>query len=66
MRIATGPLSLVSALAMLQLGCGYKLIDYRAAPANFQSISIKTFENDSYEPGIELVVGDTLRREQSS
>jgi hypothetical protein len=63
MRIATGPLSLVSALAMLQLGCGYKLVDYRAAPANFQSISIKTFENNSYEPGIELVVGDALRRE---
>jgi hypothetical protein len=57
--------SLASLMALVQLagGCGYKLIDYSEPPANFHSVSVQTFANDSYEPGIELVVADALRRE---
>ena len=43
--------------------CGYTLIDYQNPPKGLNSVSIQTFSNDSYEPGIELVVADALRRE---
>jgi len=44
-------------------GCGYKLIDYGESPSGLQSVSIRTFTNNSYEPGVEFVVADALRRE---
>jgi hypothetical protein len=44
-------------------GCGYALIDYREPPSGLESVSIRTFRNDSYEPGVEFVVADALRRE---
>jgi hypothetical protein len=44
-------------------GCGYKFVDYGAPPSGLQSVSIRTFQNDSYEPGVEFVVADALRRE---
>jgi outer membrane lipopolysaccharide assembly protein LptE/RlpB len=44
-------------------GCGYKLIDYQESPPGLRSVSIRTFSNNSYEPGIEFVVADALRRE---
>lgn len=65
MRTATAPRSLALGLALSQLaaGCGYKLIDYRNPPADFRSVSIRTFANNSYEPDLELVVTEALRRE---
>ncbi len=53
-------------MAILQLagsGCGYKLIDYSAPIAGLGSLAIQTFKNESYEPGVEFVVADALRRE---
>ncbi len=44
-------------------GCGYKLIEYGESPSGLQSVSIRTFTNNSYEPGVEFVVADALRRE---
>lgn len=57
---------LLGALVVAQVagsGCGYKLIDYQEPPPGFRSVSIRTFRNDSYEPGVEFVVADALRRE---
>jgi len=54
------------ALVILQFagaGCGYTLIDYSEPIANFGSVAIQTFKNESYEPGVEFVVADALRRE---
>ena len=54
------------ALAIIQLagsGCGYKLIDYSEPIAGLGSVAIQTFKNESYEPGVEFVVADALRRE---
>jgi hypothetical protein len=53
-------------LAIIQLaglGCGYKFIDYSEPIANLGSVAIQTFKNESYEPGVEFVVADALRRE---
>ncbi len=54
------------ALAIIQLagfGCGFKLIDYSEPIADLGSVAIQTFKNESYEPGVEFVVADALRRE---
>jgi hypothetical protein len=56
----------IGALAIAMLassGCGYKFIDYGEALADVESVVVRTFKNDSYEPGIEMVVADALRRE---
>ena len=46
----------------LVLGCGYQLI---RAPkgGELQRVAIRGFSNDSFEPGVELLVSDALRRE---
>ncbi len=44
-------------------GCGYKFVDYSEPIPELESVAIRTFANDSYEPGVELVVSDALRRE---
>ncbi len=57
---------MLSGLALMVLvgtSCGYTFIDYESPPEGLSSISIQTFSNESYEPGIELVVADALRRE---
>lgn len=54
------------ALAIIQLaasGCGYQLIHYDEPIENVGSVAIQTFVNESYEPGVEFVVADALRRE---
>jgi hypothetical protein len=51
---------------MIQLagsGCGYKLVDYSEPIPDLGSVAIQTFKNESYEPGVEFVVADALRRE---
>jgi outer membrane lipopolysaccharide assembly protein LptE/RlpB len=50
-------------LLLLATSCGYTLVDYQNPPEGLTSVSIQTFSNQSYEPGIELVVADALRRE---
>jgi hypothetical protein len=44
-------------------GCGYKLVRYGGALGGVDSMAIETLENESYDPGIEYVVSDALRRE---
>ena len=44
------------------VGCGYALVDYPERDEAI-AIAVQTFENESYEPGYEIVVADALRRE---
>jgi hypothetical protein len=44
-------------------GCGYKLIGYDEGFGDIRTIAIRTPDNDSYEPGVETIVADALRRE---
>jgi hypothetical protein len=56
----------LAVLAVIQLAgsaCGYQFIDYSEPVADLGSVAIQTFENESYEPGVEFVVADALRRE---
>jgi len=53
----------VALCVLLGTSCGYTLVDYQHPPEGMRSVSILTFSNDSYEPGIELVIADALRKE---
>ncbi len=44
-------------------GCGYQLVRYGGSLGDVASLAIPTLRNDSYEPGVEVVVSDALRRE---
>jgi hypothetical protein len=44
-------------------GCGYQWVDYGKPPPGVGSVQLQTFKNHSYEPGVEFVVADALRRE---
>jgi hypothetical protein len=50
-------------ILLASFGCGYKLINYSEPIENLGSVAVQTFENESYEPGVEFVVADSLRRE---
>lgn len=50
-------------LSLLLSGCGYKLVRYSGALGDVRRVAIHTLENDSYEPGLDLVVTDALVRE---
>lgn len=58
--VRLGP-SLLTLLVALS-GCGYALVDYPQR-GEAVAIAVQTFENESYEPGYEIVVADALRRE---
>ncbi len=58
-RLGLAALSCIVSLA----GCGYKLVDYSEPPEGLRSVSIRTFDNDTYDPGVELIVADAMRRE---
>jgi hypothetical protein len=58
----------VRALVLLALlvaasGCGYAFVRYAGGMDGIHSVAIPTLRNDSYEPGVEFVVSDALRRE---
>jgi hypothetical protein len=64
--VAAGIGSWLGVLAIALLagsGCGYQLVDYAEPLAGVGSVKLRTFRNDSFEPGIEFVVADALRRE---
>jgi hypothetical protein len=50
-------------LAFAAAGCGYQLIDYARPEGATRRVALPTLRNDSYEPGVELLVADALRRE---
>lgn len=43
--------------------CGYQLLDYARPESGTRRVALPTLRNDSYEPGVELLVADALRRE---
>jgi hypothetical protein len=50
-------------LACAAAGCGYQLVDYARPEGAKRRVALPTLRNDSYEPGVELLVADALRRE---
>jgi outer membrane lipopolysaccharide assembly protein LptE/RlpB len=44
-------------------GCGYHLVGGKRGLAGIDSVAIRTPRNDSYQPGVEYLVADALRRE---
>jgi len=44
-------------------GCGYQLVNYAHPEGGARRVALPTLRNDSYEPGVELLVADALRRE---
>lgn len=48
-------------IVLCAAGCGYQLAG--AALGGLQSVAIRTPENDSFEPGVQWIVADSLRRE---
>lgn len=48
---------------LLLVGCGYGLVRYDGGLGEVRSVAVSTPRNDSYEPGVEFIVADALRRE---
>jgi len=46
-------------------GCGYQFVNYKGALGDVRRVAIQTLRNDSYDPGYEAVVTDSLVREFS-
>ncbi len=45
------------------LGCGYQWVRYEQGLGDVRRVAIETLRNESYEPGVEMVVTDALLRE---
>jgi hypothetical protein len=57
-------LGVVLAVALgMGAGCGYTAVRYRDAIPGVRTLAIAPLENGTYEPGVEAVVLDALRRE---
>jgi hypothetical protein len=52
---------IVAALSLLS--CGYRLVGYGQPEGGARTLALPTLRNDSYEPGVDLLVADALRRE---
>ena len=62
-RIEAWLAAILPALLVASLGCGYTLVGYDAGFGDIRTVAIQTPANDSFEPGVEYVVADALRRE---
>jgi hypothetical protein len=49
--------------AFLLPACGYRPVRYGGGLGDVRTLAIATLRNDSYEPGVEYVVSEALRRE---
>lgn len=56
-------LALAATAAGLVVACGYRLVAPRAALPHVQTLAIRPLDNASFEPGVEALVTDALRRE---
>ncbi|HKE12838.1 MAG TPA: LPS assembly lipoprotein LptE [Myxococcota bacterium] len=59
-------LALSTALAVVLTqgsGCGYQFVDYKAPLGDVRRVAFQTLRNDSYDPGYEAVMTDSLVRE---
>ncbi len=48
---------------LLGAGCGYRWVRFDESLGGVGHVAIQTLRNDSYEPGVEVVVTDALARE---
>jgi len=55
--------SLVLIACLAATGCGYHFVRYDGTLGDYRSLAIPTPSNDSYDPGVEFIVADALRRE---
>lgn len=55
--------SVVVILLLGLSGCGYQFVDYKAPLGDIRRVAIQTLRNDSFDPGYEAVVTDSLVRE---
>lgn len=53
----------VLTIALTTAGCGYHFIRYQGTLGDNRSLAIPTPSNESYDPGVEFIVADALRRE---
>jgi hypothetical protein len=54
----------LASVVLAASACGYRFVRYEAAPGGaHQSVAIRALRNDSFEPGIDSVMNDALRRE---
>ena len=60
---AAAAVVIVVSLAPGLAGCGYRFVAGKGALPGVAKIAIRTPSNDSFEPGLEFVVADALRRE---
>jgi hypothetical protein len=56
-------LCLLLVLASANIACGYHFVGGKAGLPGVGSIAIETPSNESFEPGVEFLVADALRRE---
>jgi len=54
---------LLFSLALATVSCGYRFVTGKAGLPGVGSVAIATPENESFEPGLEFVVADALRKE---
>lgn len=54
---------LVVATLVASAGCGYRLVRYEGSLGDVRRVAIETLRNDSWDPGLELVVTEALIRE---
>jgi hypothetical protein len=49
--------------ALLLVGCGYRMVGAAHGLGSVESVAVRTLRNDSFQPDVEYLVGDALRRE---
>ncbi len=50
-------------LALACAACGYKLVRHDEGIGGAETVAVKTFDNETNEPGVEAFVSDAIRRE---
>ncbi len=55
--------ALLALTAVALAGCGYRFVRYGGGLGDVKSVSIRALRNETYEPGVERVVSEALRRE---
>lgn len=50
-------------VALAVSACGYRFVRHEAAPGTHRRVAIQALRNDSFEPGLESLVNEALRRE---
>jgi hypothetical protein len=63
LRSAAARAAVLPVVLVALAGCGYQAVRYRSALPGVETLAIGPLANDTFEPGLESVVLDALRRE---